>query len=245
MSTKRAPRKRKESDITDQFKPDYKKNFDCSNITLKKQFPLTDNQTAFYYLTQNEKTNMIFLDGPAGSAKSYCAVYSGIEMLKSRQVDKIVYIRSVVESSSKSLGSLPGEIDEKFGPYAAVCIEKAMEIVDKPTLNALLEQEYIKTIPVNFVRGLTFNNSFVIIDEAQNLTKGELVTILTRFGRHSKYLILGDSKQCDITASGFNTVFEKFDTDFSRKNHIHTMNFDVSDIVRSPILKHITQVLGV
>lgn len=246
MTPKKAPRKRKESvDITKDFEKAYKQNFDCSNITLKKMFPITDNQTAFYYLSQNEKTNMIFLNGPAGSAKSYIAVYTGLELLKDRKIDKIIYIRSVVESSSRSIGALPGELDDKFMPYAAVCLEKASEIVDKSTLNALIEQEYIKTIPVNFVRGLTFNNALVIVDEAQNLNKSELITILTRFGRHSKYIISGDLNQSDIKDSGFKEMFTKFDTEFSRKNNIHCVNFDTSDIVRSQILKHICQVLSV
>jgi len=245
MATKKAPRKRKESDITNEFESAYKKSFECSNITLKKMFPITDNQTAFYYLSQNEKTNMIFLNGPAGSAKSYLAIYTGLELLRDRKIDRIIYIRSVVESSSRSIGALPGELEDKFLPYAAVCLEKAGEIVDKPTLNALLEQEYIKAIPVNFVRGLTFNNALVVVDEAQNLNKSELVTILTRFGRHSKYIISGDLNQSDIKDSGFKDIFTKFDTEFSRKNNIHCVNFDTSDIVRSQILKHITQVLGV
>jgi len=176
---------------------------------------------------------------------TYLSMYTGMELLKDRKIDKIIYIRSVVESSSRSIGSLPGELDDKFMPYAAVCLEKASEIVDKSTLNALIEQEYIKTIPVNFVRGLTFNNALVIVDEAQNLNKSELITILTRFGRHSKYIISGDLNQSDIKDSGFKEMFTKFDTEFSRKNNIHCVNFDTSDIVRSQILKHICQVLSV
>ncbi len=70
MTPKKAPRKRKESvDVTEEFTKQYKKNFDCSNIVIKKPFPFTDNHTSFYYLTQNDKTNMVFLDGPAGSMK--------------------------------------------------------------------------------------------------------------------------------------------------------------------------------
>jgi len=245
MTTKRAPRKRKESDITEEFKTAYKANFNCSNILLKKQLPLTDNQMSFYYLSQNDKTNMIFLDGPAGSAKSYCAVYSALELLKDRKVDKIIYIRTVIESASRSLGYLKGDETEKFAAYTMVLNEKCLETVDKQTLAALTEQEYIKAIPVNFARGLTFNNSLVIFDEAQNATRSELTTILTRFGRNTKYIVCGDGKQKDIKDSGFDEVFKLFDTEFSRKNNIHCVKFDVSDIVRSPILKHITQVLGV
>jgi phosphate starvation-inducible PhoH-like protein len=245
MTAKRAPRKRKEVDITDEFNKNYKQNFDCSNITIKKQFPLTDHQKAFMDLVKSDKTNMVFLDGPAGSSKSYCAVYSALEMLKERKADKIIYIRTVIESASRSMGYLKGDENEKFAAYTMVLNEKCLEITDKPSYLAMVEQEYIKAIPVNFARGLTFNNSIVIFDEAQNATRSELTTILTRFGRGTKYIVCGDGKQKDIRDSGFADVFELFNTEFSRKNNIHCVNFDVTDIVRSPLLKHITQVLGV
>jgi phosphate starvation-inducible PhoH-like protein len=246
MTAKKAPRKRKESvDITNEFSDGFKQTFNCSNIKMKKMLPITDNQTSFYYLTQNEKTNMILLDGPAGSAKTYCAVYTALELLKEAKVDKIIYIRTVVESASKSIGFLKGDEDSKLAPYILPFIDKALESTDKVTVNSLIEQEYIKAIPVNFVRGLTFNNSVVIFDEVQNATRSEITTVLTRFGRNSKFILIGDSKQKDIKDSGFETVYNLFDTPFSDKNNIHCIKFDNSDIVRSPILKHITQVLSV
>ena len=246
MATKRPPRKRKDTgDITKDFAEVYKKNFDCSNIKLNKMFPLTDNHTAFYYLSQHEKTNMIFLSGPAGSMKSYLAVYTGLELLKDRKIDKIIYIRTVVESSSRSMGFLKGDENEKFSVYMAPFLQKANEVLDPQTVQSLVDQEYVKAMPVNFARGLTFNNALVIFDEAQNATKSELTTILTRFGRNSKFILLGDTKQADIKDSGFAPVFDLFDTEFSRKNNILCMNFDIHDIMRSPILRHITQVLGV
>ena len=176
---------------------------------------------------------------------TYCSIYSALELLKERKVDKIIYIRTVIESASRSMGYLKGDENEKFAAYTMVLNEKSLEIIDKQTYGALMEQEYVKAIPVNFARGLTFNNSLVIFDEAQNATRSELTTILTRFGRHTKYIVCGDGKQKDIKDSGFSEVFDLFDTEFSRKNNIHCVRFDVGDIVRSPILKHITQVLGV
>jgi phosphate starvation-inducible PhoH-like protein len=246
MATKRASKKRCESvDITEDFKNSFKKNFICSNLTIKKQLPLTGSQVSFCELVKNDKTNMVFLDGPAGSAKSYCAVYSALELLRDQKVEKIIYIRTVIESASRSLGYLKGDETEKFAAYTMVLNEKCLESIDKNSLISLTEQEYIKAIPVNFARGLTFNNSMVIFDEAQNATRSELTTILTRFGRHTKYIICGDSRQRDIRDSGFEEVFTLFDTEFSRKNNIYCLAFDTTDIVRSPILKHITQVLNV
>ena len=246
MAIKRAPRKRKElGDLEKEFADAYKKNFDCSNIKMRKPFPLSDNHIIFYHLTQNDRTNMVFLDGPAGSMKSYISVYTAVELLREQKVEQIIYIRSVVESASRSIGLLPGEISDKFMMYSMPLIDKLSEIVDKPTITSLMEQEYIKAIPVNFVRGLTFNSALVIIDEAQNMTRSELTTILTRFGRNTKYIVCGDAKQCDIKDSGFEKIHQLFDTEHSRKNNIHCMKFDTDDVVRSPILKHITSVLGV
>lgn len=245
MTAKRAPRKRKELDITKDITESYKKNFDCSNIYLKRHFPLNENHSNFYHLIQNPNTNMVFVDGPAGSSKTYIATYAALELLKDRHIDQIVYIRTVVESSSRSIGALPGELDDKFSPYSMPLIDKLNEIIDVPTSKALIDNGYIKAIPVNFVRGLTFNNSAVIMDETQNMTRSEITTILTRFGRNSKYIVCGDAKQSDIKDSGFETIFKAFDTDHSAKNNIFCVKFDTSDIVRSQILKHITQVLKV
>lgn len=245
MSVKKTPRKRKERDVTEEFTEHIKKGFDLSNINLKNNYPMTDNQQKFYYMSQNTRNNMVFVNGPAGSAKTHLAVFSALELLKNGCVDKIIYIRSVVESSSRSIGYLKGDENEKFLPYIMPMLDKLNEILSKTDINHLMENEYIKAIPVNFVRGLTFHRCAVIIDEAQNMTKGELTTILTRFGRHSHYFVLGDAGQADIKDSGFIPVYEAFDTDFSRKNDIQCVKFDTSDIVRSHVLKHITQVLRV
>lgn len=247
MSVKRAPRKRKETgkDITNEFVDAYSRNFNCDNVKLRKMFPLTDNQVSAYYKTQLDDTNMIFIDGPAGSSKTYIAVYSALELLREKKCEQIVYIRSVVESSARSIGALPGELEDKFSPYSMPLVDKLNEVLDKTDIKCLMDNEYIKAIPVNFVRGLTFHNSIVIIDEAQNMNRSELTTILTRFGRKTKYFVLGDAKQSDIKDSGFKTVYDLFDTDFSRKNHIYCEKFDNCDINRSTILKHIAQVLSV
>lgn len=245
-SKKTAPRRSKKgSDVTNEFVESYNKNFNCSDLKLKKPFPFTDNHTKFYYTINNLNTNMVFLDGVAGSMKTYIAVYAALEHLRDRYVDQIIYVRTVVESASRSLGFLPGELSDKFEQYSIPFTQKALEIIQKADLATLVEREYIKPVPVNFARGQTFNNSFVIIDEAQNATRSEISTLLSRVGRNTKYVIIGDTKQSDIKDSGFKQVFDLFDTEFSRKNNIHCMKFDASDIRRSEILKHIAQVLGI
>ena len=247
MAAKKSARQRERSvEFGNEFEEAYSKNFNCSTLTMRKILPLTSNQQECYYTINDPNTNMVFIDGPAGSAKTYLTIYAALESLKNGQVEKIVYIRSVVESSSRSLGALPGELHEKFSPYTMPLIDKLKEILPHHSdTNMLLEQQHVDAIPVNFVRGLTFNKTFVIVDEAQNLDRGELTTIMTRFGRDSRYVICGDTNQCDIGNSGFSDIYDKFNTDHSSKNDIHAFQFENEDVVRSHILKHITQVLGV
>ena len=123
-------------------------------------------------------------------------------------------------------------------------VEKVTEICGPGTCTMLKLKGLIDAIPVNFVRGLTFNKTCVIVDEAQNLTKGELTTIMTRFGRKSKYIICGDCNQSDIRQSGFKDVFDKFSGNDSETQGIYTIKFGLNDIVRSKILRFICQKLG-
>ena len=130
--------------------------------------------------------------------------------------------------------------------FSKIALTKELdELVTKTTANSLFKKEYIKCLPVNFTRGLTFNKSVVIIDEAQNLTKQELITILTRFGQGSRYVVIGDSNQSDINGkSGFSPIIKAFDNDISKDQGISTFYFGSDDIVRSKILKHIVHVLS-
>mgnify|MGYP003634339123 CR=1 FL=1 len=212
---------------------------------LKNPFYFNDKHSQFYECLKDTSTKMAFVDGPAGTMKTYIAVYAALEMIYAGLYDKLIYIRSIAESAQKSLGALPGEVDDKFLPYAMPLLEKVQEITNNSTSNMLRQKGIIDAIPVNFVRGLTFNKSIVIVDEAQNLTVSELTTILTRFGRDSKYIIAGDCQQADIgNKSGFNTIFNKFNKDESVEKGIYSFKFGNSEIMRSKILKYICATLG-
>jgi len=214
------------------------------NFNIKAKFKFSEKHQRFIQTLIDEKTKMVFADGFAGTAKTYLSVYGALTLLEAKKVDQIIYLRSVVESATQKIGHLPGELDQKFQPYSLPLIDKLDELVSKTTSDKLMKQEYIKCLPVNFTRGLTFHNSVVIIDEAQNLTRQELVTLLTRFGEDSKYVIIGDTNQSDINGkSGFKPILQAFDTDNSMVNGIHTFKFEKSEIVRSKLLKHIVQVL--
>jgi len=214
------------------------------NFRVDQKFHLNDHHKAFAEKALEEATNILFADGPAGSSKTYLAVFVALTLLKEKKVDEVIYIRSIVESATRKLGSLPGEVDDKFKPWSIPLIEKCDELVGKQVTNVLFENEYIKSIPVNFLRGATFTNSVVIVDEAQNLERSELVTILTRFGKNCKLFIIGDSQQSDIQKSGFEKIMKAFDTADSREHGIYSYHFTVDDITRSKLLRYIVNVLG-
>lgn len=241
-------RRKKSSDL---YAEDSMNNIESSlalnwsmNFKIKKPFHFNEKHKAFYECIKTDGTNIAFVDGSAGTAKSYIAVLGSLELFKEKKIKNIIYIRSVIESASRSIGALPGEVEDKFLPYAMPLIEKVKEITDDGTVNQLRSNGIIQAVPVNFVRGLTFNDSVVIVDEAQNLTKNELVTILTRFGRNTRYIVCGDLKQSDIgKLSGYKEIYTRFDSDDSASHGIHLFKFGESEIVRSKILRYIVSVL--
>ena len=214
------------------------------NFRIDQKFHLNDHHKAFVEKATEDTSQILFCDGPAGSSKTYLAVYVALSMLRDKKIDEIVYIRSIVESATRKLGSLPGEVDEKFKPWSIPLVEKCDELVGKQITEMLFESDYLKSIPVNFLRGATFMNNVVIVDEAQNLEHSELVTILTRFGKNCKLFVIGDSLQSDIQKSGFANIMKAFDTDQSHDNGIHAFRFTEDDITRSKLLKFIVKVIA-
>jgi len=230
---------RKAAKKDDLIKPDIFLNF-----KVDQKYHFNERHKAFVERSLDDSSHIIFCDGPAGTAKTYCAVYVALSMLRDKKIDEIIYIRSIVESASRKLGSLPGEVDEKFKPWSIPLVEKCDELVGKQVTNMLFDSEYLKCVPVNFLRGSTFTNSVVIVDEAQNLEHSELVTILTRFGKNCKLFVIGDSWQSDIQKSGFEKIMKAFDTDESHNNGISAFHFTEEDITRSKLLKFIVKVIA-
>lgn len=215
------------------------RNWD-TDFKINSDYTFNYLQESFLQTILRKNTQMVFCDGPAGSAKTYIGILAALKLLSDKQVDNIVYIRSIVESASRSMGALPGEVDEKFAPWSAPLIDKLEELVSPVVKKNLMQKGFIKCIPVNFTRGLTFRNSVVIVDEAQNMTKDELTTILTRFGKNSKYIVVGDSLQSDINGkSGFKRIVDVFNDDESDEKGIYSFKFTQNEVVRSEILKFI------
>lgn len=206
---------------------------------INQKFAPSENQKLFLDAAFHPSTLVVFNEGPAGTCKSYYAAYSALKMLKDGKIDEIIYIRSIVESAKKSMGSLPGEVGEKFRPWMKPLLEKCDELVGSHVADDLLKAGLIRCEPVNYLRGSTFKNCAVIVDEAQNLEFEELVTILTRVGENCKMLILGDSFQSDIRRAHFTTIKDGFSDSEADEKGFRQINYTLDDCRRNELLKFI------
>jgi phosphate starvation-inducible PhoH-like protein len=213
------------------------------NATLSEKIPFTDRQLEYIQLAQDKKVKMVFTAGPAGTAKTLLATYIALNALIQKKVSDIVYIRSAVESASHRLGFLPGEMEDKFSPYLSPLMDKLDELVGEADAEKLVKEDFVVGRPINYLRGCHFAGKFIIVDEAQNFDRHELITCLTRIGEFSKIIVCGDPMQSDINGkSAFLPFFNAFNTRHSRKNGIFTFRFDTEDIVRSEFVKHVVEV---
>ena len=158
------------------------------------------------------ENQIVVITGRAGSGKSLVCAQAALDFLKKKQVECIYNTRAAIEVG-KSLGFLPGALSEKFDPYMEALVENLIKCCsDKSEVPKLIEDGKVKALPVQFIRGKTVDD-ILIVEEAQNLTKGEMLAILTRLGKNGKIVINGDNEQTDIKSStgeisGLNYVIE-------------------------------------
>ena len=166
-----------------------------SEIKAINNVKLNDDQKeAKRLIIENQ---IVVVTGAAGSGKSLVCANTALDFLKKKQINCIYNTRAAVEVG-KSLGYLPGNLGEKFDPYMEALVENLNKCcTDKTEIPKLIEQEKIKAMPVQFIRGKTIDD-ILIVEEAQNLTKGEMLAILTRLGKNGKIVINGDNNQVDI-----------------------------------------------
>lgn len=157
--------------------------------------PQSPNQTRMVTLMQ--KNDMLFAVGPAGTGKTYTAVALAVKALKEKEVRRIILTRPAVESGEK-LGFLPGDMKEKLDPYMQPLYDALRDMIPHERLEAYLEKGVIQIAPLAFMRGRTLDNAFVILDEGQNTTHGQMKMFLTRMGKSAKFIITGDPGQIDL-----------------------------------------------
>jgi phosphate starvation-inducible protein PhoH len=203
---------------------------------LKTIQPLTENQKRFFEYYKN--TSIIMVHGVAGSGKTYIALYKALEEVleKNNSYKQIVIVRSAVPS--REIGHLPGDEKEKTEvyqqPYEEIC-EDLFSRVD--AFSRLQEQGSVKFMITSFVRGITLDDSIIIVDECQNMTDMEINSIVTRVGNRSKIIFCGDFRQTDLYKKHDMSGLKKFMIIADMMPSVKTIEFQVEDIVRSSLVK--------
>jgi len=234
--------------VEDKFKTPYVYQRDkVSYDFLIRELPWTVKQRELIELGLNKNVKCVFIKGPAGSSKTLTAVYLALQLLRTKKISDIIFIRSAVESADSKLGYLPGSIDDKLEAYMIPFVEKLDELLQVNDRNKLKNDERFSTTPVNYIRGLHWPAKCIIVDECQSITIKELITTITRIGQFSKVFLLGDLNQSDLPATksgGFEMLFDLFNDEVSKEQGIYTFEFTEEDIVRSDFVKFIVKKLN-
>lgn len=215
---------------------------------IKRKYKLSDKQCQFLKILEDQKTVCMFCNGLAGTAKSYLTIYAGLQLLQKNEMDQVIYVRSPKPTAQDDIGFLPGSEEEKMGGYYEVLYDKMHELLEKKDYAELMKKEYIKTASTAFMRGKSFDKSFVIVDEAQNCSFECIFTLLTRIGENSRIIFLSDVTQKDVKdrESGIEDMIDIFNDEESESKGIFTFEFNnIEDIVRSEFVKYVIQKLAI
>jgi len=187
-----------------------------------------------------EKHNLVFAIGPAGTGKTYLAIAAAVEAYDKGKVDRIILSRPAVEAGEK-IGYLPGDLQDKMAPYLRPLYDALNDRMGLKRLKQCIETGEIEIAPVGYMRGRTLNNAFVVIDEAQNCTYGQIKMIVSRLGWHSTMVITGDPDQSDLLdgISGLRDMAAKLE----KVEGIAVERLRETDIVRHPLVAKMLEVI--
>src|SRR5271156_2391009 len=189
------------------------------------------------YVEAIEKHDMVFGIGPAGTGKTYLAVAMAISSLLAKRVNRIILARPAVEAGER-LGFLPGTLQDKIDPYLRPLYDALYDMLDPEKVDRYLEKNVIEIAPIAFMRGRTLNDSFVILDEAQNTTSEQMKMFVTRLGFNSKAVITGDVTQIDLPNARRSGLLEAIDI-LQRVEGLTFVHFDEADVVRHHLVQRI------
>ena len=182
---------------------------------------------------------MVFGIGPAGTGKTYLAVAMAVSALVNKQVSRIILTRPAVEAGER-LGFLPGTLQEKVDPYLRPLYDALYDMLENDRVEKLLERNVIEVAPIAFMRGRTLNDSFIILDEAQNSTPEQMKMVLTRQGFNSKMVVNGDITQIDLPNARRSGLIEAVDV-LKGVEGISFVQFDERDVVRHTLVQRIVK----
>jgi predicted ribonuclease YlaK len=210
---------------------------------LKRVDPLNDSQKKFFDFYNDKSKQIIMAHGVAGTGKTYIAMYKALESVLNKEFEKVLIIRSAVQS--REIGHMPGDLEEKLEQYqlpykhiaSALFAKKVDNLVYPDPYDRLMTQHNLDFASTSFVRGLTFDDTVVIVDECQNLNWEELDTIITRVGDHSRIVFCGDYRQTDLRKGTEREGLFNFMEIVRHMNSYARVEFTVKHIVRSDLVK--------
>ena len=207
------------------------------NFGKKVLAPKTVNQRR--YVDAIERNDLVFGIGPAGTGKTYLAVAMAVSALISKRVSRIILTRPAVEAGER-LGFLPGTLQEKIDPYLRPLYDALFDMLEADKVEKLLERNTIEVAPIAFMRGRTLNDSFIILDEAQNSTAEQMKMVLTRTGFNSKMVVTGDLTQVDLPTGRKSGLIDAGDV-LRGVEGISFVYFDDKDVVRHNLVMRIVR----
>lgn len=209
------------------------------SIASKKRFIIPKTRNQQLYIEAINNFDVVFGIGPAGTGKTYLAMAMAINAYLAKRVSRIVLVRPAVEAGEK-LGFLPGDIAEKVSPYIRPLYDALFDMMDIDRATKLIEKGVIEIAPLAFMRGRTLNDSFIILDEAQNTTSEQMKMYLTRLGFSSKTVVTGDVTQIDLPSGRVSGLIEalKVCRDIEE---IKIVSFSDKDVVRHRLVQEIVK----
>src|SRR5579864_7523904 len=207
------------------------------NFGKKALAPKSVNQRR--YLEAIERNDMVVGVGPAGTGKTYLAVAMAVSALVSKKISRIILTRPAVEAGER-LGFLPGTLQEKVDPYLRPLYDALFDMLEQDKVEKLLERNTIEVAPLAFMRGRTLNDSFIILDEAQNSTPEQMKMVLTRQGFSSKMVVNGDVTQIDLPSGRRSGLLDAIEV-LKGVEGISFVKFDERDVVRHPLVQRIVK----
>jgi phosphate starvation-inducible PhoH-like protein len=207
------------------------------NFGKKMLAPKTVNQRR--YLEAIERNDLVLGIGPAGTGKTYLAVAMAVSALLSKRVSRIILTRPAVEAGER-LGFLPGTLQEKVDPYLRPLYDALYDMMESEKVEKLLERNTIEVAPIAFMRGRTLNDSFIILDEAQNSTPEQIKMVLTRIGFNSKMVVNGDITQIDLPPGKRSGLIDAIEV-LRGVEGITFVQFDERDVVRHNLVQRIVK----
>ncbi len=206
-------------------------------ISSKKRMITPKSIVQRHYIDAMRNADMVLAIGPAGTGKTYLAMAMAVSQLLEKKVQRIILTRPAVEAGER-LGFLPGDLAEKVNPYLRPLYDALYDMVDMEKAGALINKGLIEVAPLAFMRGRTLNDSFIILDEAQNTTSEQMKMFLTRLGFNSKAVVTGDITQIDLPTDKSSGLIQA-QTILKRIDSVRIVHFSQVDVVRHPLVADI------